>query len=97
MMENRVVGAVLVCMISIFATMFTLFFVGEVIDRFQDSVSNINIDYGDVKFPRMALAINNTFNYIFSIPLFMVYVWIFWMFKVVIFDHKYSKEERYEY
>jgi len=92
-MSNQVVAAVFICLMSLFATMFTLFFVGEVVDRFQDSTSKINIDYGDVRYPQMASAVNNMFKWIFSIPVFLTYIWILWMFKVAIFDHKYTRED----
>ncbi len=90
---NQMVAAVFICFISIFATMLTVFFVGEVVDRFQDKASQISIDYGDVKYPHMASAVNNVFKWVFSIPVFFCWVWIVWMFKVSIFDHEYTKRE----
>ena len=96
-MPNKVVAAVFIGFISIFATMFTMFFMGEVVDRFQEGTSNIDIDYGDARFTHQASAVNNIFKWIFSIPVFFSYVIIFWMFKVSIFDHNYSKGENEQF
>jgi uncharacterized protein YqhQ len=95
---NQIVAAVFIVLMSLFATTLTMFFMGEVVDRFVEATNKIDIDYGDARFTHQASAVNNIFKWIFSIPVFLTYVWIVWMFKVAIFDHNYTKEDQqFEY
>ena len=92
-MANQVVAAVFIVLMSLFATTLTMFFMGEVVDRFVEATNKIDINYGDAIYTHQANAVSNIFKWIFSIPVFLTYVWIVWMFKVAIFDHKYTKED----
>ncbi len=91
---SQVVWAVLITMSAILSFTTVLFVVSPFVDKFQGKMSNIGIEWeGSAVFPHMAQVGADMFNWFYAVPVFFMYLFILWMFKVVIYKHLYASEE----
>ncbi len=90
-MGNQFIAAIFILILSLFATIVTMTLIGEVTDRFKYKMDTLDLDYGTARYTHWQDALNNIYKWTYSFPLFFMYVMVFWLFKVAIFEHKYTK------
>lgn len=92
---SQAVWAVIVAMSAILSLTTVLFVVSPFVDRFQGRINSIDVTWeGEATFPTVASTGNDMFTWFYSIPVFFMYFFILWMFKVVIWKHLYSREQQ---
>lgn len=91
---SQMIMAVVLGTAMIFTMMTVSFATGPIIDDFEYRFSLMDNGWeGPVVFVSFQETTNTLFEWSFAIPIFFAYVYIFWMFKVVIAKHLYSREK----
>ncbi len=97
-MANQLIAACFILILSLFTTIITMTVLVQVNDTFKYKLDAIDIDFGTPTYTHQQDALNNIYKWTYSFPLFFMYVLVFWLFKVAIFEHKYTKENnQYEF
>lgn len=91
---SQAVWAVMIAMSAILSLTTVMFVMGPFIDKFQAKINSLDITWeGSPTFPTVASVGVDMFNWFFAIPVFFMYFFILWMFKVVIYKHIYDTQQ----